>query len=88
MPWVVKAFVNLMWPFVDANTKKKVRFGEDIVASGEVDPGELLKECGGDLEVSYVYPSRGIKGNQGDMWISDEGLTGSRHMTTSLTGPL
>jgi hypothetical protein len=56
MPWIVKAFVNLMWPFVDANTKKKVRFGEDIVAVGDVHADQLLKECEGDLDVRSWLP--------------------------------
>jgi hypothetical protein len=56
MPWVVKAFVNLMWPFVDAATKKKVKFasadGHEVVQDGEVEKGLFLKDCGGDLDVS------------------------------------
>jgi hypothetical protein len=55
--WVIKAFINLMWPFVDPVTKKKVRFCNtgDIVKSGEIAPEVLLKECGGDLDVVNVY---------------------------------
>lgn len=41
-----------MWPFVDPITKKKVRFGNSGV-NGEVDPDQLLVECGGDLNVSF-----------------------------------
>ena len=58
MPWIVKAFVNLMWPFVDPATKKKVKFGSaegaEIVKDGEVAEDQLLVECGGDLNVSFV----------------------------------
>lgn len=57
MPWVVKAFINLMWPFVDPVTKKKVKFAnsEDrsLVKEGEVDADQLLVDCGGDLDVSW-----------------------------------
>lgn len=52
MPWVVKIFVNLMWPFVDPNTKKKVKFDVDVVQEGDVEPEMLLKECGGNVNVS------------------------------------
>jgi hypothetical protein len=52
MPWIVKGFMNIMWPFVDANTKKKVRIEMDIAAAGDIAKDELLRECGGDLEVS------------------------------------
>jgi hypothetical protein len=43
-----------MWPFVDAKTKQKVNFETDIVGAGDVEPGELLKECGGELNVSDI----------------------------------
>jgi len=52
MPWIVSTFVNLMWPFVDPITKKKVRFGNSGV-NGEVDPDQLLVECGGNLNMSF-----------------------------------
>ena len=52
MPWIVKTFVNIMWPFVDPVTKKKVRFGSLEAVQGEILPPHLLKECGGDLNVS------------------------------------
>lgn len=44
-----------MWPFVDPNTKKKVRFEEDLAANkdGTVGPDALLKEVGGNLEVCF-----------------------------------
>ncbi|GFZ43646.1 hypothetical protein JCM24511_01366 [Saitozyma sp. JCM 24511] len=59
MPWVVKAFVNLMWPFVDAATKKKVKFasadGHEVVQDGNVERGSFLKVCGGDLDLPYHH---------------------------------
>jgi hypothetical protein len=54
MPWVARLFVNLMWPFVDPNTKKKVKFGTDPVADGDVGKEVLMKESGGDMDVSVV----------------------------------
>ena len=46
-----------MWPFVDPATKKKVRFSSvdegALVGAGEVDKGQLLRECGGELDVSH-----------------------------------
>lgn len=54
MHWIVRAFVNLVWPFVDAKTKQKVNFETDIVGAGDVEPGELLRECGGELDVSDI----------------------------------
>jgi hypothetical protein len=54
MPWIVKGFMNVMWPFVDANTKKKVRIEVDIVATGDIHADELLSECGGEVEVSQL----------------------------------
>ena len=44
-----------MWPFVDPNTKKKVRFEEDLAANkdGTLGPDALLKEVGGNLEVRF-----------------------------------
>lgn len=45
-----------MWPFVDPVTKKKVKFGtaggRESILEGDLDAGQLLKECGGDLDVS------------------------------------
>jgi len=54
MPWVIRAFVTIMWPFVDPHTKSKIKFysGEEAVAAGEVQGDSFLKECGGSLAVS------------------------------------
>ncbi|ORX36093.1 CRAL-TRIO domain-containing protein [Kockovaella imperatae] len=46
LPWIVKGFINLMWPFVDPNTRKK-----------DVEASQLLKECGGDLNIPYEHDS-------------------------------
>ena len=56
MHWAIKGFITLMWPFVDANTKKKVKFVDSaeksIIKDGEVHADQLAVECGGDLDVS------------------------------------
>ena len=47
-----------MWPFVDPATKKKVKFGnaadKGLVSDGTVEETQLLRECGGGLDVSRV----------------------------------
>lgn len=55
MPWMIRAFVTIMWPFVDPYTKAKIKFysGEEAVAAGEVTGDTFLKECGGSLNVSH-----------------------------------
>ncbi|WWC86370.1 uncharacterized protein L201_001246 [Kwoniella dendrophila CBS 6074] len=59
MPWMYKTIINLIWPFVDPNTKKKVKFAStganEIVKEGLVDTKQLLKEAGGDLNVPYTH---------------------------------
>lgn len=56
MPWWARAFVNVIWPFVDPKTKAKVKMisGAEAVRCGEISAAELLEECGGDLCVSSV----------------------------------
>ena len=58
LPWIVKAFINVMWPFVDPVTRKKVKFGSsevgELTRDGDVKKDQLLIECGGDLDVSIV----------------------------------
>lgn len=53
MPWYVRAFVNIVWPFVDPQTKSKVLIcpGEEAVKQGAVGGEDLLRECGGEFEV-------------------------------------
>jgi hypothetical protein len=63
LSWLVRTFVNVMWPFVDANTKQKVRFNtpEELGASGDVEEHVLLKECGGNLDVSLPLSNMGVQ---------------------------
>ncbi|WWC66494.1 uncharacterized protein I206_100396 [Kwoniella pini CBS 10737] len=59
IPWVFKTLINLVWPFVDPATKKKVKFGsgkgQEIVKDGDVDASQLLQEAGGDLDIPYDH---------------------------------
>jgi hypothetical protein len=54
IPWWMKAFLHIVWPFVDSHTKSKVRWisGERAIREGEIPACELLEDCGGNLEVS------------------------------------
>jgi len=50
-----------MWPFVDSVTKSKVKFctPEELGVMGDVAPDVLLKECGGNVDVSHsLYEKR------------------------------
>ncbi|WVW82426.1 hypothetical protein I302_104436 [Kwoniella bestiolae CBS 10118] len=59
MPWIFKTLINLVWPFVDPVTKKKVSFGSlegaELVKEGVVDPSQLLKEAGGNVDLPYDH---------------------------------
>lgn len=53
MPWVVRGFVSCVWPFIDADTREKVRLcAPGNISDKDVPRGSLLRECGGDLEAS------------------------------------
>lgn len=54
LPWYVRLFVTIIWPFVDNRTRRTVRFlrTEDIPRQPEISEEQLLSECGGQLEVS------------------------------------
>ncbi|WVR05984.1 hypothetical protein IAU60_003012 [Kwoniella sp. DSM 27419] len=59
MPWIVKGFINLMWPFVDPVTKQKVKFAsssdKELFKDGLLDPAQLLREAGGELDLPYEH---------------------------------
>jgi len=60
LSWLVRTFVNVMWPFVDSVTKSKVKFctPEELGAMGDVAPDVLLKECGGKVDVSNSWSGK------------------------------
>lgn len=55
VPFVIRTLMNIMWPFIDPNTKKKIKivYGppKSVVEDGSLNPEGLLKECGGDVDV-------------------------------------
>lgn len=53
-PLLVRLFIHLVWPFVDAHTKQRVQIGggQAAIAAGDFEPHMLIKECGGGLDVS------------------------------------
>ncbi|WRT64254.1 uncharacterized protein IL334_001185 [Kwoniella shivajii] len=59
MPWLYKTLISIVWPFVDPNTKMKVKFAsaedQELVKDGDIDANQLVKEAGGDLEISYDH---------------------------------
>ncbi|TXT10904.1 hypothetical protein VHUM_01655 [Vanrija humicola] len=57
MPWVVRAFVNLMWPFVDSHTKSKIKFasGKQTFQDAGISEDVLLTECGGKMALKYDH---------------------------------
>jgi hypothetical protein len=63
LSWLVRTFVNVMWPFVDSVTKSKVKFcaPEELGASEDVAQHVLLKECGGNVDVSLAKFERLMK---------------------------
>jgi hypothetical protein len=55
VPWWARLFVTLIWPFVGARTRRRVRFlgcGQ-TAKQPELRPEQLLTECGGELDVSF-----------------------------------
>lgn len=57
MPWAIKMFMNLLWPFMSARTTSKVKTinGEDAIKAGDFNADEFLKECGGKLDWTYDH---------------------------------
>lgn len=53
LPRLIRAFTRLFWPFIDAPLREIVTFTSTTVAEAKaVDNDQLLKDCGGDLDVS------------------------------------
>lgn len=75
MGWAMKAFVNMVWPFIGAEQREKTvtKTGEQAVKDGQFAPQSLVKKCGGSLDVS-----------RNGRW---QGADGSSSTTTACTGP-
>ncbi|RDW94824.1 hypothetical protein BP5796_00587 [Coleophoma crateriformis] len=53
IPWVVWGFLKLISPFIDPETKAKLKFNEDV--RPHVPPQQLWAEFQGDLEFEYDH---------------------------------
>ncbi|KAL7417596.1 CRAL-TRIO domain-containing protein [Mrakia frigida] len=54
-PFVLNAFLSLVWPFIDPQTKSKVDMKGKVVELGHVERETLMAEFGGDLEFEYKH---------------------------------
>lgn len=54
MGWTMTAFVNVVWPFIDAETRNRTKTvnGPQAIDQGLVESDELIEAVGGDLDVS------------------------------------
>ncbi|KAF3162035.1 hypothetical protein TWF788_002146 [Orbilia oligospora] len=53
IPWWAKAFLNLIWPFIDPITRPKLKFNEDM--SLHVPKSHLLKDFKGEIDFTYNH---------------------------------
>ena len=61
MPWLVRTATNVVWPFVDAATRDRVKYDKVLVGDGDVAKDVLLKQCGGGLDVSVSFERLAVK---------------------------
>ncbi|KAJ5177778.1 uncharacterized protein N7500_000477 [Penicillium coprophilum] len=55
VPFVIWGFLKLITPFIDPNTREKLKFNEDL--RQHVPPSHLMKSVGGDVEFRYDHAS-------------------------------
>lgn len=53
MPFVIWGFFKLITPFIDPQTRQKLKFNEDL--RQHVPCGQLLQSVGGDVEFRYDH---------------------------------
>ncbi|KAJ5370685.1 Phosphatidylinositol transfer protein PDR16 [Penicillium cataractarum] len=53
VPFIIWGFFKLITPFIDPNTRQKLKFNEDL--RQHVPPSQLMKPVGGDLEFEYDH---------------------------------
>lgn len=53
MPFVIWGFFKLITPFIDPQTRQKLKFNEDL--RQHVPPSHLMKSVGGDVEFRYDH---------------------------------
>jgi hypothetical protein len=59
MGWAMRAFVNMVWPFIgEAKDRTITKTGEQAVSEGLFKSNGLIKECGGGLDVRSRDPER------------------------------
>ena len=53
VPWHISCFMKIVWPFIDARTKEKIIYNEDM---RKYVPAEQLRQShGGDLQFEYEH---------------------------------
>lgn len=52
MGFVVRTFINLIWPFVDSWTKEVTLFDKSSKPQPEIEASLIPKECKGEFDVS------------------------------------
>ncbi|EPT01383.1 hypothetical protein FOMPIDRAFT_1023288 [Fomitopsis schrenkii] len=55
VPWLVHAFLKMVFPFVDPRTRDKIRFNPDCVKEGLFEPEMLMREWGGAANFEYEH---------------------------------
>lgn len=53
VPYVIWGFFKLIGPFIDPQTRQKMKFNEDLTL--HVPRGHLMKSMGGDVEFQYAH---------------------------------
>ncbi|RAL14600.1 CRAL/TRIO domain protein [Aspergillus homomorphus CBS 101889] len=53
MPFIIHGFFRLITPFIDPQTRQKLKFNEDL--RQHVPPAQLMKSMGGDVEFRYDH---------------------------------
>lgn len=55
VPWLVHAFLKMVFPFVDPRTRDKIRFNPDCVKEGLFEPDMLMREWAGAINFEYEH---------------------------------
>jgi hypothetical protein len=53
VPFIIWGFFKLITPFIDPQTRQKMKFNEDLTQ--HVPRGHLMKSVGGDVEFRYEH---------------------------------
>ncbi|PYH87927.1 CRAL/TRIO domain-containing protein [Aspergillus ellipticus CBS 707.79] len=53
MPFMIMGFFKIITPFIDPQTRQKLKFNEDLCQ--HVPPGHLMKSMGGEVEFRYEH---------------------------------